>query len=62
VEESPDFANKKDALDLLKDLSGKVYRDEILPNYLLKELRANLKDQPTFAEELEKILAKAKTN
>lgn len=61
VEESPDFANKKDALDLLKDLSGKVYRDEILPNYLLKELRANLKDQPTFAEELEKILAKAKT-
>lgn len=61
VEESADFANKKDALDLLKDLSGKVYRDEILPNYLLKELRANLKDQPTFAEELEKILAKAKT-
>lgn len=60
VEESADFATKKDAIDLLKDLSGKVYRDEILPNYLVKELRANLKDQPAFAEELEKILTKAK--
>ncbi|MFM7856658.1 MAG: hypothetical protein ACKO96_33220 [Flammeovirgaceae bacterium] len=61
VEDSPDFANKKDAIDLLKDLSGKVYRDEILPSYLLRELRANLKDQPTFSEDLEKILAKTKT-
>ncbi len=60
VEEAPDFATKKDALDLLKDLSSKVYRDEILPNYLVKELRTNLKDQPAFAEELEKILTKAK--
>ncbi|MFM8914199.1 MAG: hypothetical protein ACKOE6_14990, partial [Flammeovirgaceae bacterium] len=60
VEESPDFATKKDAIDLLRDLSGKIYRDEILPNYLVKELRANLKDQAAFAEELEKILAKAK--
>lgn len=60
VEAAPDFEAKKDAIDLLKDLSGKVYRDEILPNYLMKELRASLKDQPAFAEELEKILAKTK--
>ena len=60
VEAAPDFATKKDAIDLLKDLSGKVYRDEIPPNYLLKELRASFKDLPAFAEELEKILAKTK--
>jgi hypothetical protein len=62
VEISPDFDTKKDALDLLKDLSGKIYRDEILPNYLIKELRANLKNQPQFSEALEKIFAKAKKN
>jgi hypothetical protein len=60
VEAAPDFVAKKDALDLLKDLSGKVYRDEILPNYLVKELRTSFKDQPAFAEELEKILANTK--
>jgi hypothetical protein len=60
VEAAPDFATKKDAIDLLKDLSGKVYRDEIPPNYLLKELRASFKDLPAFSEELEKILAKTK--
>jgi hypothetical protein len=60
IEAAPDFATKKDAIDLLKDLSGKVYRDEIPPNYLLKELRASFKDLPAFSEELEKILAKTK--
>lgn len=60
VTAAADFDTKQDALDLLNDLNGKTYRDEVLPNYLVKGLRASLQSQPLLAEELEKILAKAK--
>lgn len=56
VESSADFASKNDALDLLKDLRSKVGRNEILPNYLTKEIKNSLGAQPQFAENLDKLL------
>jgi hypothetical protein len=57
VEAASDFPSKNDALDLLRDLRSKVGRNEILPNYLTKEINNSLGAQPQFAEELEKLLA-----
>ncbi len=56
VEGSADFSSKNDALDLLKDMRSKVGRNEILPNYLTKEIKNSLGAQPQFAEELDKLL------
>jgi hypothetical protein len=55
--EASDFTNKNDALDLLKDLRSKVGRNEILPNYLTKEIKNNLSTQTQFTEDVEKLLA-----
>jgi hypothetical protein len=56
VETAADFSSKNDALDLLKDVRSKVGRNEILPNYLTKEIKNSLGAQPQFAEDLEKLL------
>ncbi|MCX8489639.1 MAG: hypothetical protein ORN54_01070, partial [Cyclobacteriaceae bacterium] len=57
VEASADFAEKADVFDLLKDLRSKVGRNEILPNYLIKDIKKYLGGQPQFGEDLEKLLA-----
>jgi hypothetical protein len=57
VETAADFTNKTDVLDLLKDLRSKVGRNEILPNYLTKDIKNYLGVQPQFTEELDKLLA-----
>jgi hypothetical protein len=57
VEVSSDFAEKADVLDLLKDLRTKVGRNEILPNYISKDIKRYLSAQPQFAEDVEKLLA-----
>jgi hypothetical protein len=56
VETTADFANKTDVLDLLKDLRAKVGRNEILPNYLTKDIKNYFGAQPQFTEELEALL------
>jgi hypothetical protein len=55
VETAAEFTNKTDVLDLLKDLRSKVGRNEILPNYLTKDIKNYLGAQPAFAEDLEKL-------
>lgn len=57
VETAAEFTNKTDVLDLLKDLRSKVGRNEILPNYLTKDIKNYLGTQPAFAEDLEKLMA-----
>ncbi len=57
VEAAADFAEKADVLDLLKDLRSKVGRNEILPNYLTKDIKKYLVGQPQFAEDLDKLFA-----
>jgi hypothetical protein len=56
VESATDFNNKNDGLDLLKDLRSKVARNEILPNYLTKDIKNYLGTQSAFAEDLDKLL------
>jgi hypothetical protein len=55
VEATAEFSNKTDVLDLLKDLRSKVGRNELLPNYLTKDIKNYLGTQPTFTEDLEKL-------
>ena len=57
VEAASDFAEKTDVLDLLKDLRSKVGRNEILPNYLTKDIKKYLGGQQQFAEDLDKLFA-----
>lgn len=57
VEAAADFAEKADVLDLLKDLRSKVGRNEILPNYLTKDIKKYLVGRPQFAEDLDKLFA-----
>jgi len=57
VEAAADFAEKADVLDLLKDLRSKVGRNEILPNYLTKDIKKYLVGQPQFGEDIDKLFA-----
>lgn len=57
VEHSEDFASKKDALDLLKDIKGKAVKNETIPNYLTEGLKSYLGSIPAFSADLEKVLA-----
>lgn len=57
VEAAADFTEKTDVLDLLKDLRSKVGRNEILPNYLTKDIKKYLGGQPQFADDLDKLFA-----
>jgi hypothetical protein len=57
VEAAADFSEKADVLDLLKDLRSKVGRNEILPNYLTKDIKKYLAGQPQFSEDIDKLLA-----
>jgi hypothetical protein len=54
--ESSSVENKTDVIDLLKDLRSKVARSEILPNYLLKDIKNQLGALPDFAPDIEKLL------
>ena len=44
-------------LDLLKDLRSKVGRNEILPNYLTKDIKKNLSAQSQLTEDVDKLVA-----
>ncbi len=54
--EASSIENKTDLLDLIKDLRSKVGRNEILPNYLLKDIKSQLGALPDFAADVEKLL------
>ncbi|MBS1558504.1 MAG: hypothetical protein JST69_07220 [Bacteroidetes bacterium] len=53
---SETFSSKKDALDLVKDMEGKVSRNEPIPNYLGEGLKALLKDKPALASAADALL------
>lgn len=56
VEGGSDFANRNDIVDLLKDLRSKIGRNEILPNYITKDIKNYLGEKPEFKEDVEKLL------
>jgi hypothetical protein len=55
--EKSDLESKKDALDLLNDLSQKVSKQETVPNYLTEGLKSYLTNKPEFSEDLAELLA-----
>ncbi len=57
VDTSTTLENKTDLVDLLKDLRSKIARNEILPNYILKDIKNQLGANPDFAADVEKLLA-----
>lgn len=57
AEAASNLENKSDIVDLLKDLRSKIARNEILPNYILKDVKNQLGQHPDFAADVEKLLA-----
>ena len=55
--EQSDLASKKDALDLLTDIAGRLERKQPVPNYLAEGLKGYVGSQPSMATELEAVLA-----
>lgn len=55
--EAADFAAKKDAVDLLKDIQSKLSKNEPVPNYLSDGLKSYLSSQPALQQGLEMLLA-----
>lgn len=60
AEASTNLENKSDIVDLLRDLRSKIARNEILPNYILKDVKNQLGQNPDFATEVEKLLSLVK--
>ncbi len=58
VENLDSFSSKKDALDLIKDITQKVNNKEVIPNYLLEALKGYLGNQVEVREALESVLSK----
>lgn len=54
--EAEEFPSKKDALDLLRDIQGKVRKNESVPNYLTEVLKSYLSSIPALTEDLNKLL------
>jgi hypothetical protein len=57
VQSLPDFPAKKDALDLLTDMSNKVNDGQVIPNYQVETLRGFLIGHETAKEDLEKLIS-----
>ncbi len=58
VETLDGFSSKKDALDLIKDITQKVNNKEVIPNYLLEGLKTYLGNQVEVKEALDNVVAK----
>src|SRR5258708_15929679 len=55
--EAENFLTKKDVLDLLKDMRGKVSKNEAIPNYLTEGLKSYLADTPALLKEADELIA-----
>lgn len=55
--EAENFLTKKDVLDLLKDMQGKVSKNEAIPNYLTEGLKSYLTDTPALLKEADELIA-----
>jgi len=60
AEAATNLENKSDIIDLLKDLRAKIARNEILPNYILKDIKNQLGQNPEFAADVEKLMSLVK--
>jgi hypothetical protein len=56
VKAEPDFNGKKDAIDMITDIKGKIARSEKVPNFLLEGLKSSLTTQPGLKEALDAAL------
>ncbi len=56
AEAATNLENKTDIVDLLKDLRSKIARNEILPNYIMKDIKNQLGANPDFTADVEKLL------
>lgn len=55
--EAEEFPSKKDALDLLRDIQGKVSKKESVPNYLTEGLKSYLSNVASLTDDLNKLIA-----
>ncbi len=60
AEAATSLENKADIVDLLKDLRSKIARHEVLPNYILKDIKNQLGQNPEFAADVEKLMTLVK--
>lgn len=58
--ENSSIASKKDALDVLTDIGGKVASGQSIPNYLTESLRSFFKETPELQPEVESFLGMLK--
>lgn len=54
--EKSSVAGQKDMMDILKDIRGKVSKNEPVPNYLLESLKSGLKDVPELQADLQNVV------
>lgn len=52
-----DFLTKKDALDVLNEIQGKVSKNESIPNFLFESLKSYLLDKPELLKKAEETIA-----
>jgi hypothetical protein len=57
---SKDTTVPAEAMDILKDLFGKVKEGKPAPNYLIEGLRETLKGHPVYTQDLEELIATLK--
>lgn len=55
VKEEPDFEGKKNALEMIQEIKGKIANSEKIPNFLLDGLKSSLR-QESFKSELDSAL------
>lgn len=58
IEKLENFSTKKDALELINDITQKVNNKEVIPNYLLEGLKGYLGGQAEIKETLDSVLSK----
>ncbi len=55
--EAGQLPNRRDAIDILNDMSNKVKSRQPVPNYLMEGLKGLLKDSPEYQSDLEKVIS-----
>jgi hypothetical protein len=55
--EKSTITGQKDMLDVLRDITEKVKKDEAVPNYLLESLKNGLKDSSELKTELDNVIS-----
>jgi len=58
--ENSSMSSKKDAIDMLNDINGKVASNQTVPNYLIESFRSFFKEAPDLQPDVESLLTSLK--